>query len=97
MLTESSHWRARVARVLVVDCSVETQVARVAQRAGWSEAAARGVIAQQASHAARRAIADALIHNDGITPALLLQQVQALWSLWFGGRSFSAITSPSSG
>lgn len=97
LLTESSHWRARVARVLVVDCSVETQVARVTQRPGWTEAAARGVIAQQASRAARRAIADALIHNNGITLALLQQQVQALWSLWFAGRSFSAITSPSSG
>ena len=84
LLTESSHWRERVARVLVVDCSSATQVARVAQRPGWSEDAARAVVAQQASRAARRAIADAVIHNDGLTLAALRLEVQALWQLWAG-------------
>lgn len=87
LLTESSHWRARVARVLVVDCSADTQVARVVKRPGWTETAARSVVAQQASRPARRAIADAVIHNDGITLAGLQAQVQALWALWFGGPS----------
>ena len=84
LLTESSHWRQRVARLLVVDCSTQTQVARVAQRPGWSEDAARAVVAQQASRAARRAIADAVIHNDGLTLAALRLEVQALWQLWAG-------------
>ena len=84
LLTESAHWRERVARVLVVDCSLETQVCRVMQRPGWTEAAVRGVIAQQASRAVRRAIADAVIHNDGIGLPALAQQVHALWALWFG-------------
>ena len=82
LLTAASHWRARVARVLVVDCSSTTQVARVAQRPGWAESSARSVIAQQATRAARRAMADAVIHNDGIALDQLRQQVRALWSLW---------------
>jgi dephospho-CoA kinase len=82
LLTESHHWRARVHRVLVVDCSAQTQVQRVTQRPGWSEAAARSVVAQQASRERRRAIADAVIHNDGITLQALAEQVSAVWSLW---------------
>jgi len=82
LLTESGRWRARVHRLLVVDCSVQTQVQRVAQRPGWSEEAARSVIAQQAPRERRRAIADAVIHNDGITVETLADQVRALWGLW---------------
>jgi dephospho-CoA kinase len=82
LLAESRHWRARVHRVLVVDCSAGTQVARVARRPGWSEAAARSVIALQAPRERRRAIADAVIHNDGISLQALASQVSGLWSLW---------------
>ena len=92
LLTESSHWRTRVARVLVVDCSSQTQISRVLQRPGWTEAAVRGVMAQQVSRPARRAIADAVIHNEGIGPAELAQQVHALWALWFGATSAAART-----
>jgi len=82
LLAESGHWRARVDRVLVVDCHEATQLARVVQRSGWSEDAVRRVIVQQASRAARRAIADAVIFNDGIDEAALATEVGALWSLW---------------
>jgi dephospho-CoA kinase len=82
LLTESGRWRARVHRILVVDCSTETQVQRVAQRPGWTEAAARSVAAQQATRERRRAIADAVLHNEGITLDELGAQVRALWSLW---------------
>ena len=91
LLTESSHWRTRVARVLVVDCNVQTQAGRVLQRPGWTEAAVQAVIVQQASRAARRAIADAVIHNEGIGLADLAQQVQALWALWFGARAVDTL------
>ena len=83
LLAESSHWRARVARILVVDCDEATQVARVAQRPGWSEDAARAVVAAQAARATRRGIADAVIHNDGLTLAQLEAEVRILWALWF--------------
>ena len=83
LLTESARWRARVDRVLVIDCMEATQVARVIQRPGWTEEAARRVIAQQAPRAARRAIADAVICNDGLTLEQLHAELRALWALWF--------------
>ena len=82
LLAESAHWRDRVDRVLVVDCSPETQMDRVALRSSWTRDAAERVIASQAPRAARRAIADAVICNDGITLAALDAQVHALWQLW---------------
>jgi dephospho-CoA kinase len=84
LLTESSHWRARVDRVLVVDCRETTQVERVARRPGWNEAAALRVVAQQASRSARRAIADAVIFNDGLDLPGLHAEIAALWWAWTG-------------
>jgi len=82
LLAESAHWRARVDKVLVIDCSQATQVQRVAQRPGWDAALAARVVAQQAPRAARRAIADAVVFNDGITPEALAGQVHAVCRLW---------------
>jgi dephospho-CoA kinase len=82
LLAESQHWRARVERVLVVDCSEATQVARVLQRHGWSADTVWRVIASQAPRAARRAIADAVIFNDGLSREALAAEVQALWAEW---------------
>lgn len=82
LLTESSHWRERCERILVVDCSEDTQVQRVMLRSGWAEAAVRAVIAQQAARPRRRAVADAVIHNDGLTLQALAQEVRALWQAW---------------
>ncbi|MFO0445190.1 MAG: dephospho-CoA kinase [Betaproteobacteria bacterium] len=87
LLAPGSAWRARVARVLVVDCSEDTQAARVAARPGWDEALARSVIAQQIPRAQRRALADAVIHNDGLTLEVLGAEVKALWGLWFGAQA----------
>jgi len=82
LLTESASWRARVDRVLVVDCTPETQVARVVLRSGWSEEAVQRAIAHQAPRARRRAIADAVIFNDGIDLAALEAAVDTLWNAW---------------
>ena len=82
LLVESPSWRQRVHRVLVVDCSVATQTLRVMQRSGWSQASVRAVIAAQASRDQRRAAADDLIVNDGISLAELAERVAALWALW---------------
>ena len=83
LLTESRHWRARVQSVLVVDCEEATQVRRVASRPGWTAQAAQAVVAQQAPRASRRAIADAVIFNEGIGLARLESEVRALWRLWW--------------
>jgi dephospho-CoA kinase len=82
LLTESRHWRARVHKVLVVDCEEATQVQRVQSRSGWSAEAVQGAIAAQASRARRRAIADAVIYNEGLSLAALHAQVDTLWARW---------------
>ena len=82
LLAESRHWRQRVNRVLVIDCDEATQMQRVAQRPGWTAAAAQAVMAQQATRDARRAVADAVIHNDQISLEQLAAQVRTLWALW---------------
>jgi dephospho-CoA kinase len=88
LLTESGTWRARVDRVLVVDCPTATQVARVVARSGWTPEAVERTIAQQATRAQRRAIADAVIVNDTLTLAQLDGEVDALCSAWnLGGTA----------
>ena len=82
LLAESQHWRARVDKVLVVDCAESTQLARVVQRPGWDLAIAQRVLDQQAPRRARRAIADAVIFNDGIGLAQLAAEVDGLWLAW---------------
>jgi len=82
LLVESGRWRAIVDRVLVIDCSEATQLQRVMERAGWSEAMVRAIIAQQATREARLACADAVILNDGISLAQLGAEVDALWACW---------------
>ena len=84
LLTESSAWRARCQRILVVDCPAATQVQRVVARSGWTADQVERVINLQAPRAARRAIADAVIHNDGLRPDALAAEVAALWALWVG-------------
>jgi len=79
LLVESGGWRGRVDAVWVVDCDEAVQVARVAARPGWDEQSAQAVIAQQATRSARRAAADAVIHNQGISLAELAAQVHSLW------------------
>ena len=81
LLVESGRWRARVDRVLVVDCAEATQLARVLAR-GWTTDAAKAVIQQQASRQARRACADAVISNDGLALAELREHVHALVRGW---------------
>lgn len=82
LLVESGRWRARVHRILVVDCAESTQIARVMQRNGWTEDAVRRIIAQQASREQRRAVADAVILNEGLTLEALAESVRQVWSAW---------------
>jgi dephospho-CoA kinase len=71
-----------VDRVLVVDAREQTQLERVIARSGWTPEATRAVIAQQAPRKARRAAADAVIYNDGLTLEELGAQVRGLWDRW---------------
>ena len=78
LLVESPYWRDQVDAVLVVDCSEATQVARVMERSQLSETAVRSIIASQASREERRAAADWIIGNDGITLEQLQTQVLSI-------------------
>jgi dephospho-CoA kinase len=82
LLVESGRWRARVDRVLVVDCRESTQIARVVARSGWTAQAVQAVIDSQASRSRRRACADAVICNDGISLEQLAQDTAILWREW---------------
>lgn len=86
LLAESTHWRDRVERILVVDCRAETQIERVAARPGWDRATAERVVAQQSGRAERRAIADAVLFNDGLGLAELEHELRTLWRRWTGAR-----------
>jgi len=82
LLVESGRWRARVSRVLVVDCSAETQMQRVLQRPGWTRERVEGALAAQTTRKARRAAADAVLLNDGIALDTLRNEVMSLAARW---------------
>ncbi len=77
LLVESGRWLAKVDRVLVVDCDVETQIKRVMARSKLSREATEAIVAQQATREQRLAAADDVIVNRG-TPQQLATQVEAL-------------------
>ena len=82
MVESGRRWRDKVDRILVVDALPETQIQRVMARSGWERPAVEAVLAKQASREQRRAAADHVILNDGITLQQLQQQVRELWDLW---------------
>jgi len=80
LLAESSRrWRDKVDRILVVDAEPETQIARVMVRSGWPREAVEAVLAKQATREVRRALADHVILNEGLSLAQLREEVRKLW------------------
>ena len=77
LLIESPDYRARVGRVLVVDCPEALQLSRVRQRSGLPEGEIRRIIATQIQREKRLAAADDVIDNSGPIAALQ-QQVREL-------------------
>jgi len=67
LLVESGRWRAQVDRVVVIDCSPQTQIERVVPRSGLKPDEVRAIIAAQAARADRLAAADIVICNDGLS------------------------------
>jgi dephospho-CoA kinase len=78
LLVESGTWKERVNRVLVVDCTVETQIERVMSRNGFSRDEVLAIIARQATREARIAAADELIFNDHVPLKDLEARVAAM-------------------
>lgn len=73
--------RDDVDRILVVDCSEETQLRRLLARDAESEEQARRILAAQASRAQRLAAADDIIRNDD-DMKFTKSQVDALHSFY---------------
>ena len=78
LLVESAHWRERVDRILVVDCSPATQIQRVVARSALEPAAVERIIAAQATREQRRAIATWVLTNEGLSLSQLHAQIDAL-------------------
>jgi len=93
LLPDSPAFQQLVQRILVVDCTEESQVSRVIGRSSMSEAEVRAVIAQQTPRADRLKLADDVIHNDNGMDSLSAQ-VAALHQRYLNGRleSFDGTT-----
>lgn len=78
LLVESAQWRARVDRVLVIDCSAATQITRVMARSALSRAQVQAILAVQAGRLQRLQAADAVLYNDAVSLEILSGQVQSL-------------------
>jgi dephospho-CoA kinase len=78
LFVESGVWRTRVDRVLVVDCSVETQVARVTRRNGFTREQVLAIITRQAPREARLAAADDVLLNEDSSQEQLADEVRRL-------------------
>lgn len=78
LLVESGRWRQQVDRVLVVDCTRETQIARVMARNGMTREMVERIIDAQLPSGVRLAAADWVIRNDDLSLDALRVEVNAL-------------------
>jgi dephospho-CoA kinase len=67
LLVETGRWRAQVDKVMVVDCSPQTQIDRVVARSGLKPEEVLAIMAAQAPRALRLAAADIVICNEGLS------------------------------
>jgi dephospho-CoA kinase len=81
LLIESGAYRERCDRILVVDCSETTQLARVVARSGMDVAEVRAIMAAQATRQARLAAANDCVDNEG-APEALAAQVEKLHQVY---------------
>lgn len=78
LLVESAHWRAKVDAVLVVDCTVQTQIQRVMARSQLDAQAVQAIISAQSPRLRRLQAADAVIFNNGTSLPVLRAEVDRL-------------------
>ena len=78
LLVESPHWRQRLDKVLVVDCTRETQIRRVMARNGWERTTVEAVLDSQSPRERRLAAADTVIFNDDLVLDDLAREVHRL-------------------
>ena len=78
LLVESGHWRQKVDRVLVVDCTPAVQIKRVMARSGLARDAFLKIMASQAPREVRLRAADAVVFNDQLDLDQLAHKVKHL-------------------
>ena len=78
LLVESGHWRSKLDKILVVDCSEATQVARATQRSGLAAEEVKKIIASQTSRAERLRVADVVIDNENVSLEYLASEVEKI-------------------
>ena len=76
LVEAGDRWRKEVDKVLVVDCSTETQIARVMQRSGLQREEVQRIIDQQASRAQRAQVADVILLNEDLDMSALQAEVK---------------------
>ncbi len=69
-------------RVLVIDCSLETQITRIIKRNNFSEEDAKRIISHQASRDDRLQCADDVILNEQDLSSTLVKDVEKLHNLY---------------
>jgi dephospho-CoA kinase len=82
LLVESGSWKTRVSRVLVVDCNIETQIARVMRRNAFTREQVLAIISRQATRETRLAAADDVIVNDDLLVEALDARIDELHRLY---------------
>lgn len=75
LLVESSNWRPILTKILVIDCTQQTQTIRVMLRNTLKKEDVEKIMANQATRKMRNSAADILIFNDSITVEELGEQV----------------------
>ena len=73
LLLESGTWIDLIDRLVVVDCTVETQISRVMQRNNLPRAEVEKILQSQASREDRLAHADFVIENQGSLDQLIME------------------------
>jgi dephospho-CoA kinase len=73
LLFESNNWQGRFKKIIVTDCSVETQIQRVVLRNKLPREQVEKIMAAQMSREERLKNADYVINNDGFLIDLNLQ------------------------
>jgi len=76
LLVESSTWRGKLDRVLVVDCTAEVQISRVMARSRLTRAEVQKIMSSQAGREYRLRAADAIIFNVGLSLDQLRSEVR---------------------
>jgi dephospho-CoA kinase len=81
LLAEQMEQHGHCDRVLVVDCSIETQIARVTHRSGLPREEVLRILAAQSTRETRMQVADDIVNNEGNFKHLA-QQIERLDGLY---------------